>query len=57
MITQKDRQKKIEERSSRTKERCVGTEHPVTRDGVLGKEVSNKEVAAGDWELKTDAPT
>ena len=27
------------------------------RDGMLGKEVSNKEVAAGDWELKTDEPT
>ena len=32
-------------------------EHPATRDGVLGKEVSNKEVVAGDWELRTNGPT
>lgn len=41
----------------RTMERCVGTEHPVTRNAVVGKEVSYKEVAFRDWELKIDEPT
>lgn len=38
-------------------ERYLGTEHPVTMNGAVGKKVSNSKVVVRDWELKIYEPT
>lgn len=45
------------DKKCKVKERYLGTEHPGTMNGMVGKKVSNSKIVVRDWELKIYEPT